>query len=381
MTGGVEAILGEHARLLRAAGHDVVIVTGRGDGTVIPEIDSRHPEVEALCAALGRGEPAEPAFGTLRDRLRRLLEPVLADRDVVVAHNILTMPFNLPLAAALLELGRVVAWTHDLAWINPRYADWRRPGRPYDLMHEAQPGARYVAISEVRRAELAELGIAAETVANGIDEDRFLGVSPATRELLERAGAAEADPLVLVPLRVTRRKRLELAIEAAAPLLARHPGLRVVVSGPLGPHSADNLDYWESLFRQRTALGLDGVVQFLHEQGRRDEHPVSPAAIAELFRLADVVLMPSESEGFGLPVIEAALARVPMVCADLPVLREAGGEHLHLFPVDGGAAAVADAVEAALADPLVSDRRAVRRRSTWRALLPRIEAILEGAVG
>lgn len=359
----------------------MLVVTGRGDGTVIPEIDSRHSEVEALYQALGRGEPAEPAFSALRQRLREALRPVLADRDVVVAHNVLTMPFNLPLAAALLDLGPVLAWTHDVAWLNPRYADWHRPGPPYELMCAAQPGARYVCVSAVRGRELAELGIAAEVIPNGIDEDRFLGVSRATRDLLDRAGAAGADPLVLVPLRITRRKRLELAIEATAALHPSHPGIHVVVTGPLGPHSADNLAYWDALFRQRTALGLDDVVHFLHEHGRPDRHPVSSASVAELYRLADAVLMPSESEGFGLPVIEAALARVPLACTDLPVLREAGGDHLHLFPVDAGAEAVAVAVEAALADPLAADRRAVRRRSTWRALLPQIEAVLEGARG
>ena len=381
MPGGVESVVGEHARLLREAGHDVRVVTGRGDGTVIPELDSRHPEVEALHAALGRGEPAEPAFNTLRDRLCRLLEPALADRDVVVAHNVLTMPFNLPLAAALLELGAFVAWTHDIAWLNPRYADWQRPGPPYDLLHEAQPGVRYVAISEVRHAELASLGIAAEMVPNGIDEDAFLGVQPATRALLDAAGASSADPLVLVPLRVTRRKRLELAIEAAARLRERHPRLAVVVSGPLGPHSSDNRDYWDELSQLRAGLGLDDVVHFLHEQGRAGEHPVSAETIAQLYRLADVVLMPSESEGFGLPVLEAALARAPLACTDLDVLREAGGAHLHLLPAGGGADEVARAVEAALADPLAADRRAVRQRSTWRALLPRIEAVLEAARG
>jgi len=380
--GGVEAILGEHARVLRAAGHDVVVVAERGDGAVtIPEVDSRNPEVEKLYAALGRGEASGALFADLQHRLRGALEPVLRDRDVVAAHNVLTMPFNLPLAAALVELGRLVAWTHDAAWVNPRYQDWQRPGPPYDLMRTAQPSVRYVAVSEVRRAELLTLGIDSEVVPNGIDEDAFLGIEPATRALLDRAGASDGDPLVLVPLRVTRRKRLELALDAAARLRERHPGLRVVVSGPLGPHSADNLELWQMLCQLRARLGLDGVVAFLHEQAVEGRHPVSAASIAQLYRVADVVLMPSESEGFGLPVIEAALARVPIVCADIPVLREAGGAHLHTFPARGTAADIAAAVEQALAAPLAADRLQVRRRNSWRALLPRIEAALEPVAG
>jgi glycosyltransferase involved in cell wall biosynthesis len=378
--GGVEAILGEHARLLRAAGHDVAVVSGRGDGVVrVPEVDSRHPEVEALYAALGRGDKVARAFADLQLRLRAALEPVLRDRDVVVAHNVLTMPFNLPLAAALVELGRLVAWTHDAAWVNPRYQHWQRPGPPYDLMRTAQPGVRYVAISEVRRAELLTLGIDSEVVPNGIDEDAFLGIEPATRALLDQAGASGGDPLILVPLRITRRKRLEVALTAAARLRERHPNLRVVVTGPLGPHSADNLELWQTLSQLRARLRLDGVVAFLHEQAVEGRHPVTAANIAQLYRAADVVLMPSESEGFGLPVIEAALARAPIVCGDIPVLREVGGEHLHCFPAAGTDADIAAAVEEALGDPLAADRREVRRRSSWKSLLPRIEAALEPA--
>src|SRR5581483_2573813 len=181
--------------------------------------------------------------------------------------------------------------------------------------------------------------------------------------------------------RITRRKRLELALDAATRLRSRHPGLRLVVTGPLGPHSADNLAYWDQLSQLRADLGLDGVVAFLHERAPAGRHPVTTANVAELYRLADAVLMPSESEGFGLPVIEAALARVPIACTDLDVLREAGGSHLHLFPASGGAGAVAGALESALADPLAADRREVRRRSTWPALLPRIEAVLEQVAG
>lgn len=385
VTGGVEAILGEHARLLRAAGHDVRVVCGRGEGVEVPEADSRHPEVQALAEGLERGEFDEAAFGRLRDRLAAALTPVLDDRDVVVAHNVLTMPFNLPLAAALAALGRpVVAWTHDIAWLNPRYAGYQRDGFPYELMRRPQPGVRYVAISEVRRRELASLLGAGESsiplIPNGVDSDAFLGISAATRALVDRAGLSGADPLLLVPLRLTPRKRLELAIEATALLRERHPGLQLCVSGPLGPHSAANLEYWERLAAQRARLGLDGAVVFLHELAEPGApHPVSARAIAELYRLADAVVMPSESEGFGLPVIEAALARAPMVCADIPVLREAGGGSLHLFPPGGGAPELASAVEAALAEPLARDRRRVLQRSSWRALLPEIEAVLEAA--
>jgi glycosyltransferase involved in cell wall biosynthesis len=385
--GGVEAILGEHARLLRQAGHDVRVVSGRGDGDLVPEVDSRHPAVQALFEALGRGEVDAAAYDELVGTLMDKLGALLGDRDVIAVHNVMTMPFNLPLASALVNLRKpLVAWTHDMAWLNPRYIDYQREGWPYELMRRPQPGTRYVAISDVRRQELASLfGVREASLAlvpNGLDVDAFLGVSPKTRQLLDRAGLSLGNPLLLVPLRVTPRKRLELAIEAAALALKRHPDVRLCVSGPLGPHSAANRDYWATLAAQRAGLGVDGVAVFLHEfAGEDGEHPVTASTIAELYRLADVVVMPSESEGFGLPVIEAALTRTPVVCADIPVLREAGGGSLHVFPPGGGASEIAAAIESALAEPHVRDRRRVLAMNSWSALLGKIEATLVPASG
>ncbi|TMF92150.1 MAG: glycosyltransferase family 4 protein, partial [Chloroflexi bacterium] len=259
VTGGVEAILGEHRRLLTRAGHDVQLLAGRGDATLVPELDSRHPEVEALYEALRRGQAEHSAFESLRERIKQKLAPLLADRDLVIAHNVATMPFNLPLAAALAGgPWPVLHWVHDLAWLNAHYRAFHREGEPYDLLHRAQPDAAYVAISEVRGRDLQQLlGVEAEVIPNGIDFDQFLGIRPATRSLLRAAGLDRADPLVLVPLRVTRRKRLELALEAAALLRERLPRLMLAVSGPLGPHAGDNRNYQQELFELRARLELD----------------------------------------------------------------------------------------------------------------------------
>ncbi|MBO0681731.1 MAG: glycosyltransferase family 4 protein [Candidatus Dormibacteraeota bacterium] len=385
-TGGVEAILGAHASLLRRAGHDVRVIAGRGRAELVPEVDSRHPAVERVARQLAEGLAATEEFEALRSSLVTRLRPLLEDREVLIAHNILTMPFNLPLAAALGDLGKpVLAWTHDLAWINPRYAEYRREGWPYSILCRAQPGTTYVAISRTRRREICGLmGLAPRAVPvipNGVDAEALWGLSPLTRRLAARGGFASADPLVLVPVRLTRRKRIELALEAAALLADRRPGLRLVVSGPLGPHSADNRAYWDDLRRLRQRLGLDRVVCFLHELGPPEgAHPVNERSIAELYRMADAVLLPSESEGFGLPLLEAALCRTPLVCADLPVLREIPGG-AHLFPANAAPEEVARILETALRGRAARAKREVARRYSWAAVAGAIEQTLGAAVG
>jgi glycosyltransferase involved in cell wall biosynthesis len=386
--GGVERIMAAHERLLRGAGHDVRVIAGRGHAELVPEVDSRHPDVERVARALAAGDSAAGEFEALRARLRGRLEPLLADRDLVIAHNVLTMPFNLPLAAALVDLGRpMLAWTHDLAWVNPRYEEFQRPGWPWSLLHEPQPRVRYVAISGVRQIEISRtLGLpdaAVPVVPNGVDADAFWGIGPEALKLAQRAGLEGADPLVLVPLRVTRRKRLELALEAAALLRGAHPGLRLVISGALGPHSAGNRAYRAELRQLSRRLDLHDVVRFLYELSGPDaEHPVGDPAIAELYRMADVVLVPSESEGFGLPVLEAALSRAPLVCADIPVLREAAGDVAWTFPSGAGPQAVVDAIELALDSPPCRLRRRVLREYAWPVVLRRIERVIgEGVAG
>jgi glycosyltransferase involved in cell wall biosynthesis len=383
----VESILGAHARLLRAAGHDVRVIAGQGgeDGAtdLVPEVAAREPEVERIYHELGRGHVDQAAFCRLQARLADRLRPLLVDRDLVVAHNVLTMPFNLALASALVEAGPpVLAWTHDLAWVNPRYRQYRRPGHPYDMLHRPQPRTTYVAVSRLRQREIAEtlgLGLArVPVVPNGVDAAGFLGLGPQTRDLMRRGGFGGGWPVVLVPVRVTRRKRIELAVDAARLLRPSYPDLRLVVSGPLGPHNVDNRAYAAELAALRTRLGLEQAVIFLHELAGPDGvHPVDGRTVAELYRLADCVVLPSESEGFGLPALEAGLGRVPMVAADIEVIREVAGPDLSYFPTGGGAPAVAAAIERSLRSRPSRLRRRVVTRHDWPAVLRQMEVLIE----
>lgn len=384
MIGGVESVVGSHARLLRAAGHDVKVVAGRGEPDVlIPELSSRNPEVEAVAAALAEGR-VDPRFETLAEGLRESLGKALGDREVAVAHNVLTMPFNLPAAKALLDLGKpLVAWTHDVAWINKLYAQFRQEGAPWDLLRERQAGVTYVTVSETRRRELADLFGGAEriqAVPNGIEVATILGLSSSTVDLVRTTGLLDADPLLLCPQRITLRKRIGLAIEAAAMVARDEPNLKLAISGPLGAHSAENAAYAERLRKLAAQLGFQDKVIFMHQlQVGAGVHPVGDDDIAGLFRLADVVVMPSESEGFGLPVLEAGLAGTPVVCADIPVLREVSGGDASLFPPDATAEELAGVLRHALAAPAARLRRRARRHD-WSRLLPRIESVLEAAV-
>lgn len=72
---------------------------------------------------------------------------------------------------------------------------------------------------------------------------------------------------------------------------------------------------------------------------------LSDQSVSALLRHARALLLPSFAEGFGMPVTEALLGGTPVICSDLPALREAGGDIPDFIdPIDGRSwlAAIAD---------------------------------------
>jgi glycosyltransferase involved in cell wall biosynthesis len=95
-------------------------------------------------------------------------------------------------------------------------------------------------------------------------------------------------------------------------------------------------------------------------------------ADVDLYRVvagAATVVLPSRDEGFGLPVLEALACNVPVVCSDIPALREVAGGQATLVPY-GDVDALADALTSALAEPpppaVLAARRAHAAGFTWR---------------
>jgi len=363
----------------------------------VPELGSRHPAVLAVKKELDTGK-VTPQFGALRGKIESHLRGLLADMDILIAHNVFTLHKNLALTAALNQLTnqptnmRFIGWHHDFPWTNPLYRKQLHDGEPWDLLRRPWSGVRHVTVSEARRRELAQLYDIDESnitvVPPGVDPAEFFGWQPLTRAIVDRLNLLDADVILLLPARITRRKNIELAVRTLAEL-RRQTGLdvRLIVTGPPGPHNPANDAYLQSLLALRREHGLDGAAHFLYElnparlftdplfthQSNSEQLSVSSeqlnvpdAVIGDLYTLADALFFPSRQEGFGIPVLEAGLARLPAFCADIPPLRETGDGLAHYFDPNAEPTKIAALIAVALeADRPGLLRRRVRGNYTW----------------
>ncbi len=354
IVGGVESVLAHHARLMTKAGHAVTILAGRGQTfderipvRVLPRLDSRHVGVMEVKKLLDDGR-CTPAFDKLRDQIKKELLAELHGFDVLITHNVASLHKNLPLTAALHDLykmpgfPRLILWHHDLAWTTPRYRHELHDGYPWDLLRSDWGDVTHVVVSELRRQELGDLlGIRKESIRvipNGVDIHAFYKLEPQTIQLIEQLRLLEADPLFLLPVRLTPRKNIELALHILAELRSEYPKAALLVTGPEGPHNPANAAYKQKLFHLRDELNLQDTVHFLAEV-TSDFMPDS--VIADFYRLADALLFPSREEGFGIPIIEAGFSHIPVFCADIPVLQELGGSDVSYFEPNADPGAVA----------------------------------------
>jgi glycosyltransferase involved in cell wall biosynthesis len=360
------------------AGHQVRIIAARGEPWAesirlirLPLIDSRHPRVLALKADLDRGDiPAD--FEALTSEIAAALRTACADVDVLIAHNVCSLNKNLALTAAIQRIHheaptpRLILWHHDLAWTTPRYRPELHEGYPWDLLR-TDWGARHIVVSELRRHELAELmhiPIKSITIVpNGVDQVTFLKSSAQTQTLIEKIDLFNAAPILLLPVRLTPRKNIELALHVLAELRREFSRAMLVVTGPLGPHNLANVDYFTRLKNLRAELNLSGAAHFLAELS---EDYLSDEVIADFYRVADVLILSSREEGFGIPVIEAAFSRLPVFCADIPPLHDLGHNDVTYFSPDDDPESIAVKIAVRLrTDPVYRLAARARQSFTW----------------
>jgi D-inositol-3-phosphate glycosyltransferase len=208
----------------------------------------------------------------------------------------------------------LVHTAHTLAKVkNLALAEGDAPEPRMRVIGEEQVVAeadRLVANTDVEAAELVKLYDAAPekvlTIPPGVDLERF---TPGDRGAARVALGLRADEVVLAFVgRIQPLKAPDVLLRAAAELLVRDPSLRsrlvvLVVGGPSG----SGLEQPRALQLLAEELRIDDVVRFLP--------PLAGGALADVYRAADVVAVPSHNESFGLVALEAQACGTPVVAA------------------------------------------------------------------
>jgi glycosyltransferase involved in cell wall biosynthesis len=393
VVGGVENVILAHSRLFVEAEYPTTILAGRGekyalplgmDLILIPELDSQHPQILEIGRELEQGR-VPPHFEETVTGLAETLAPILSSTDLVIVHNVFTKHFNLPLTSALFRLldeGAIphcVAWCHDITWTSPNSRSKVYPGYPWVLLSTYRSDITYVTISRNRQQELANLfGCPPEQIRiiyNGVDPSELLALSDVGLALIGRLNLLDSDLNLLMPVRVTRAKNIELALRVVAALKARGIRPKLVVTGPPDPHDQMNMQYFQSLLNLREQLGVAYQVHFVYESGPIITEPyiVDMPVVVELFRVSDALFMPSHREGFGMPILEAGLAGIPVFCADnVPAANEIGGQDVMRFSPETDVDQVTNLILKWMADSSVFRlRRRIRQDLTWRSIFQR----------
>lgn len=367
--GGVENLIAAQARVLRERGATVTVAAGEGGPSedyrlaVIPELGPAAHPVRPPLAEKAPSSDDHPLVRTIRAALERLL---LA-HDQIWVHNALTVYLNPYLTGALWKLRgeypekRWVAFCHDFSSLS-RYWHGSAAGSRARL-GEDEFNATYVVLSDARRAELAALLHMPEreiaVIPPPLDLLQWLGVGEEARRIAVATGWLERDLTLLIPSKLLPHKRLDCVIGAVRALRrSGKDGLAVVTAAPSAHEPSVS-----------AALACD-LGALAHEAGVGDRfylgtellgHPPGRETVRDLMSLADLVFLPSAEEGYGTPISEAVALRVPLLCADIPAFREAGGAYAEYIPDVTNGDAVAARMVALSESPAANRRREVLR--------------------
>jgi D-inositol-3-phosphate glycosyltransferase len=239
-----------------------------------------------------------------------------------------------------------------------------------DSEHRSEEEARIIGCSDAVLAscdaEVAQLvrlygadPSRVEIVAPGVDHAFF---APGQRRQARRGvGLPEDGRMLLFVGRIQPLKGLDVAIGALAELADRCPdAFLVVVGGPSGPAGRAEVERMQAMV---AGLGLEDRVRFVPPQPHE--------LLSTFYRAADVAVVPSRSESFGLVALEAAACGTPVVAAAVGGLTSLVDDGRTGYLVEGrDPAAFADAVGRVLCDPVLAAdlgrRAAIRAQQyTW----------------
>jgi len=360
--------------------HEIVLVAGEPPDRIwFDSLVEQLPGIRIDCevdAAFGylaeiRLKSREVRMRVARVMERRLDEPGVGSRLVWV-HNP-GLARNLPMSAALARVcadrGVRVLWHHHDWWFDNRWSRWREIRASGFRTLPAATRATVPALSRgahvaINRPDVARLRAGFQdhvawlpNILEPVVRPSASATAHARAWLERRQNLPRDNAFWLVPCRFLRRKNILESV-----LLARwlRPEGFLITTG--GPSSRDEIPTWKRLKAVAAKKGWRVRFSVLADA------PVDAPSVGALMSASEALLLTSVQEGFGLPFLEAAAARKPLLGRRLaqviPDLEKLGFRFPHLY----------DEIWVApeSLDWATEVRRQRRHFEAWRGLLPRM---------
>jgi len=206
--------------------------------------------------------------------------------------------------------------------------------------------ARLMTVSEASREDIHAV--------YGYPLDRLQAAEPGVEPEYYTLERKNVEPLVLCVSTLHPHKNLERLVDAFAEFRLKRKEYKMVLAGMRGFHA-------------------DAVERRIDEAGVRESVTVtgwlSRAGVMALYARARMAVFPSTFEGFGMPVIEAMAAGVPLITSDVRPMKDTTGDTALLFPPED-TKALAATMEKLAASETVRNTLAARARKraavfTW----------------
>ncbi len=328
-TDGVSLEIGKWTSVLEHLGYDCFYLCGKSDRPenstfLIDKADFHHPEIQQI---------HQQVFGTryrtreLSDQIRSLAGEIkdqiyeAIDKlsiDLFIAQNSLTIPLNIPLGAALVEVLMethipCIAHHHDFAWERGRFLI----NSVTDYLNAVFPpkvaGIDHVVISTLAGEEFGRrTGLPYRVIPNVMDfAHPPEALDDYAKDFRQAVGLSDEDIMILQPTRVVARKGIEHTIELVHRL--KDPRCKLVITHDgidEGSSYAHRIRQFSDMLNVKTIFA-DQMIAAERQIGQDGRKKYS---IWDIYPHADLVAYPSSYEGFGNAFLEAVYYRKPIFC-------------------------------------------------------------------
>lgn len=137
---------------------------------------------------------------------------------------------------------------------------------------------------------------------NGVDQDKFHDADPTL--FRNHHGIGESERLILCVSRIDFQKNQVLLVRAFAQFVKSHPEYKLALIGPINVE-----DYYQEIVKTAHELGVTN--RLLIVPGYSPDDPL----LASAYRAADMFVLPSHTEPFGIVILEAWAAGVPVIAS------------------------------------------------------------------